>query len=136
MLVVMLVGVLGVVGSGLLGPPIVDIVYGAELSRPTMIALAVGSSCYMVAQATSQAVIALRGHALVALGWTGGMVAFIVTTAYASDDLFRRVEYGLVAGSAVAMVAFALAYRAKLAAGATVDMDSLYDALNERPLET
>lgn len=135
MTLVVAVGILGIVASGALGPFVVELVYDARLSHSTMFALSIGSSCYMVALATAQAVIALRGHALVAWGWAAGMAAFVLTTAYSSDQLFRRVEYGLVAGSGVAMIAFVAAFRSRLAAGAVVDDDALYDALNERPLE-
>ena len=37
------------------------------------------------------------------------MVAFLVVTAFASRDLFLRVELGLVAGSAVALSVFSFA---------------------------
>lgn len=135
MIVVVAVGVLGVVGSGVLGPWIVELVYDAELTRNTMVALAIGSACYMIALATAQAVIALHGHALVAMGWTSAMVAFVVTTAYSSDELFRRVEFGLVAGSAVAMVAFAVAFRYKMASAPHIDAGSVLQAVTDLPLE-
>jgi O-antigen/teichoic acid export membrane protein len=135
-LVVAAVGAVGIVGSALLGPLAVDLVYGATLSRSTMAALAVSSACYMLALATAQAVIALHGHAQVALGWTSGMVAFVVTTAVSSDELFRRVEYGLMAGSAVAMVAFALAFRARLRSGARADAGSVFEAITDMPIES
>ena len=68
--------------------------YDAELSRRTMAMLALGSALYMLGLAIAQAVIALHGHALVALGWTVGMVAFVVSTWLISGELFRRVELG------------------------------------------
>ena len=61
-------------------------------SRRTMAMLALGSALYMVALALAQAVIALSGHALVAVGWTIGMVTFVVVTWLAGPDLFKRVE--------------------------------------------
>ncbi|MEZ5259729.1 MAG: hypothetical protein R2705_23460 [Ilumatobacteraceae bacterium] len=67
----------------------------------------------MIALATAQAVIALEGHGLVALGWTSGMISFVLVTAFSSDELFRRVELGLVAGSAMAMVVFIAAFRSR-----------------------
>lgn len=112
-LIVVGVGVVGVIGAGLVGPFAVDLVYDARLSRTTMVALAFSSACYMIALATAQAVIALEGHGLVALGWTTGMVSFVVVTAFSSDELFRRVELGLVAGSAMAMVVFIAAFRSR-----------------------
>ena len=49
-------------------------------SGRTLAMLALGSACYMVALALAQAVIALKGHALVALGWVIGVVAFVLGT--------------------------------------------------------
>jgi hypothetical protein len=53
----------------------------------------------------------------VALGWTVGMVAFVLTTWLSSDEVFRRVELGLC-GLGVALIVFALALRSRLGNGA------------------
>ena len=98
--------------------------------------LALSSACYMLALATAQAVIALRGHALVALGWAIGFVTFVFTTWVAGDQLFRRIEIALVASSIASMVAFALALRSKLAAGVVPSGASVMDAITTQPLET
>ena len=66
--------------------------------------LALGSAVYMVALAIAQAVIALRGHALVALGWGVGAITFVLVTWLGADELFRRVELGLVASSLALVV--------------------------------
>jgi len=81
-------------------------------------------------------VIALRGHALVALGWFVGVVAFLLGTWLSSDDLFRRVEFGLLFSSASAMVTFGLALRHKLRQGAVPDRDSVFEAITDMPFET
>ena len=98
--------------------------------------LALGSALYMVALAIAQAVIALRGHMLVAIGWGIGVVTFILVTWLSSDELFRRVEYGLVASSFAALCAFALALRVRLHSGDTPTADSVIDAVTNLPLET
>jgi len=98
--------------------------------------LALGSALYMVALAIAQAVIALRGHALVALGWGVGVVTFVLVTWLSSDDLFRRVEFGLVASSFAALCAFSLALRARLRSGDIPTGDSMIDAVTNLPLET
>jgi O-antigen/teichoic acid export membrane protein len=133
---VILVGILGVAGSFVLGPFVIEKFYGARLTHTTVTALAIGSTCYMVALATAQAVIALQGHALVAAGWTIAMAVFVVVTATSSHDLYRRVEFGLVAGCAAAMAAFAIAFRMRLRAGGTPSGDSVMDALTDMPFET
>ena len=102
----------------MLGPFVVELVYDADLSGRTLAMLALGSAVYMVALALAQAVIALKGHALVALGWAVGVVAFLLGTWLSSDDLFRRVEIGLLVSSLAAVTAFALALRYRLASGA------------------
>jgi hypothetical protein len=98
--------------------------------------LALGSAMYMVGLGIAQAVIALHGHAWVAVGWIAGLLSFVAVTAVASHDLLLRVELGLVAGSAVAMLTFANVLRLKLRSGVDVDTASIIDAIREHPLET
>ncbi len=131
--VVIAVGVAGTAGAFVLGPLAIRIVYDAELGGRTLAVLALASGVYMMALALGQAVIALRGHALVALGWGIGVVVFVLMVAFSTDDLFRRIEYGLFASSASSMTAFAVALRMKLAASDdTVEAESLIDAATPR----
>jgi O-antigen/teichoic acid export membrane protein len=136
LLVVVGVGVLGTVGAWLLGPFAVELLYDAALSRRTLAVLALGSAFYMLGLAIAQAVIALHGHALVALGWTIGMIAFVVATWSIDGGVFRRVEMGLLIGSAAAAVVFTLALRQRLRAGAAPTEASLLEALTDMPLES
>jgi O-antigen/teichoic acid export membrane protein len=133
---VLIVGVLGTAGALVLGPFAIDLVYGADLTGRTLAMLALGSALYMVALALAQAVIALKGHALVALGWIIGVIAFLLATWLSSDDLFKRVEIGLVVSSAAAMVTFALCLRHSLASGAVPDDGSVLEAITDMPLES
>jgi O-antigen/teichoic acid export membrane protein len=136
--VVLGVGMLGTVGALTFGPIIFDIVFEPTVdinSRRTLTLLALGSSCYMIALATAQAVIALHGHSLVAAGWAIGMGTFVVVTAIAGDDLFLRVELGLLAGSSAAMITFALALRSRLRSEARADAGSIMEAFADRPVE-
>jgi hypothetical protein len=98
--------------------------------------LALSSAAYMAALAMAQAVIALQGHALVALGWGLGLVTFVVVTWVSSDELFRRIELGLVASSLAAMIAFALALRARLRAGVSLSHESVMEAIIDMPFES
>lgn len=134
--VVVLVGVVGVTGAWLLGPPVIEKVYGAHLTRHTLAMLALGSALYMAALALAQAVIALRGHALVALGWGIGVATFAVVLWIASHEVFRRVELALVASSFAALVTFSIALWYKLRSGATSTPDSLHEAITDLPLES
>ncbi len=126
--VVVTVGALGTIGAFLLGPFAIELVYEADLGGRTLAALAMASGVYMMAMALGQAVIALRGHALVAFGWGLGVVTFVLVTWLSTNDLFRRIEYGLLASSVVAMVAFAVALKVRLDSGADPDPDSLVEA--------
>ena len=85
MMIVIGVGVVGTAGAFILGPFVIEMFYDAELSGRTLAMLALSSACYMVALATAQAVIALQGHALVALGWAIGICTFVLTTWLAGD---------------------------------------------------
>ena len=136
MIVVIGVGVIGVVGSFALGTTVLDVVYDGGLDRSTLTMLAAASALFMLALATSQAVIALQGHRLVALGWVAGMAVFLVVTAFSSDDLFWRVELGLLAGTGVSLIVFMLSLRSRIAAGATPDVESIIDGVFENPLES
>jgi hypothetical protein len=98
--------------------------------------LALGSAFYMLGLAISQAVLALHGHAQVALGWTVGMVTFIVTTAVLDGEVFRRVELGLLAGSMAAMLVFAVSLHGRLQSGEVPDAGSLMDAMTDMPFES
>ncbi len=136
MVVVLGVGVVGTVGAFVLGPLALRIVYDAELSGRTLAMLAASSACYMLALATAQAVIALRGHALVALGWGVGVVGFLLGTWLSSDETFRRIEIGLLVSSIAALVTFALALRQRLRAGVAPDQGSIMEAITDMPFET
>jgi O-antigen/teichoic acid export membrane protein len=136
MLVVVGVGVVGTAGAFVLGPWAIDIVYDADLSGRTLAMLALSSSLYMLALATAQAVIALQGHALVALGWAVGIVAFLLGTWLSADDVFRRIEIGLLISSTAALITFALALRSRLRSGAVPDQGSMMEAITDMPFET
>jgi O-antigen/teichoic acid export membrane protein len=126
--------VVAVAGAFLLGPFVVRVFFDSELSRRTLTLLALSSSLYMIALALAQAIIALRGHAKVAVGWMIGMLAFIVVVAIPDDDLLLRVETALVAGSFAAMVVFGVVLRAMIHTGVEPDEESLIEALDAAQL--
>ena len=136
MVIVVGVGAAGVAGSFLIGPFVIEKMYDATLTSRTMAMLAFGSALYMAALSMAQAVIALKGHALVALGWGVGMATFVLVTWLSSDDLFERIEWGLVASSLAAMLAFAVSLRSRLRAGVTPTADSMMDAIIDMPFES
>jgi hypothetical protein len=133
---VALVGVVGTAGAFVLGPPVIERMYDASLSGRTLAMLALSSALYMGALATAQAVVALRGHGVVAAGWVLAVVSFVLGTWLSSDLLFRRIEIGLVASSLAALIWFAFALRSRLSAGAVSMAGADAGPLPELPLET
>lgn len=135
MILVCGVGVVGTVGAFLVGPQVLDLVYQGGIDRRTMTLLALASAFYMVGLATAQAVIALRGHAIVALGWFAAFSGFVLIAWLSSNDLYLRVEMALVGSSMIAIVIFAAALRKLMASDAMFDAESILDAFAERPLD-
>jgi O-antigen/teichoic acid export membrane protein len=135
LVLVAIIGVVGTLGALVLGAPIVDLVYGADLSGRTMAMLALSSAIYMGAIATSQAVVALRGHAQVAFGWIFAVTAFLLTIWLGGDDLFRRIEIALVASSLAALASFSVALKWRLSIAQPADAGPV-GPLPELPLET
>ena len=136
MMVVVGVGVVGTAGAFVLGPWALRIVYDADLSGRTLAMLSLSSAVYMLALATAQAVIALQGHALVAFGWATGVVGFVLGTWLGGDEVFRRIEIGLVVSSLMALVSFALALHHRLRVGAEPSHGSVIEAITDMPFET
>jgi hypothetical protein len=91
----------------------------------------------MMALACAQAVIALGGHRDQAIGWGMGILALAVTTWVASDDLFLRVELGLLVGSLVAFVTMGTLLLRRLAVSGPlpVDRGDFIEALHDVPVE-
>jgi O-antigen/teichoic acid export membrane protein len=135
LLLVIAVGVGAVVGAFALGTIAVRVFFDSELSRRTLTMLAVASALYMVALALAQALIALRGHAKVAVGWAVGMAVFVAVAAIPNDDLLFRVEAAQVAGSLAAMVVFAVVLRSLIHTGVEPDEASLLEAFDALPME-
>jgi len=108
------IGVAGTIFGALLGPWTLRLVYDADLGGRTLAMLALSSALYMMALAVSQAVLALEDHAYVALGWVISIIMFVIGTWLSSDDVFQRIEIGLIASSAAAVIAFGLRLRRRL----------------------
>jgi hypothetical protein len=89
----------------------------------------------MLALAIAQAVIALNGHARVAVGWCAGFATFVMVAWLSSNDLYLRVELALVASSLVSLAIFITSLKQKMAGNAVFDDASIIDAFAERPLE-
>lgn len=135
MMLVVAIGVVGTAGAFVIGPFAIETVYNATLSGRTLAMLAASSAIYMAGLATAQAVIALQGHAHVAMGWVIGVVTFATGTWLSSDLLFRRIEIGLLLSSIAALTFFSVALRHKLNIGAQPTPGSVMDAITDMPFE-
>lgn len=131
---VVAVGILGTVGAFAIGPWVLELVYEGGIDRRTMSLLAGASAIYMLALALAQAVIALHGHAAVAYGWIAGFATFGIVAWLSSDDLYLRVELALLASSLASLVIFAVVARRQLRAGSSVDVESIIEAISDRPI--
>lgn len=135
MVVVGGVALAGTAGAWAVGPAVLDLMYSSELDRRTLGLLAASSGLFMLAQAVAQAVIALRGHRMVGIGWLTGTAVFVATAAFSSEDLYLRVEIGLVAGCATAFLAFGASLGARLRAGLDPDLGHIAAGVVDHPLE-
>ena len=135
LVLVVSVGVLGTIGAFVIGPWVLELVYEGGIDRRTLTLLAFASALYMLALTIAQAVIALSGHARVALGWCAGFGTFVVVAWLSSNDLYLRVELALVASSLVSLAIFVASLKQKMSGNAIFDDASIIDALAERPLE-
>ncbi|MBW3614317.1 MAG: polysaccharide biosynthesis protein [Actinobacteria bacterium] len=126
-IVVVAIGVAATVGAFAIGPLVLRLAFGSgfdKLGNADLGFLALASAAFMLAQALSQALIALSAHAKAALGWVVAIAVFVVATAL-GQGLLPRVELGLVAGSLAGVVAMALLLRSQVTAGLPVDVEPL-----------
>ena len=64
------------------------------------------------------------------------MTVFVAATALTEGEVFRRVEIGLLVGSAASMVVFWIALRHRLKAGVAPNEGSVLEAFTDMPFET
>lgn len=122
----------GIVGAWAFGPFALRLAFGAgfdELGRRDITLLAVSSASFMVAMALAQALVALRHHAQVALGWLVALAVLGAGTA-TSSDLLVRVEIGLVSGSVTATLVMSVLVVAAMRRGLPDTAERLVDALS------
>jgi len=125
------VGVLGVLGGYILGPTAGEILFGNKfkLDATDLSLLAAGSGLFILALTLAQALIALMGHARATYAWVAGNIAFWVVAVASGHDLFRRVEYGFVAGCGVAALAMWVFLRNRIRHG--IPEDALADFVEQ-----
>ena len=125
-------------GAFVLGPFVVETIYDAELSGRTLAMLALGSAFYMVGLATRAgrdrpARATRSSRSAGASAWS----SFVLGTWLSSDELFRRVEIGLVlVEHRRARVLRARRCATSCARGVEPTPASVMDAITDMPLES
>jgi O-antigen/teichoic acid export membrane protein len=136
LVVVVGVGALGLLGSLVLGAWAIDLMFEVDLSGRTLAMLSLSSALYMMSLAIAQAVIALKGHALVGVGWGVGVVSFLLAMLLNGEEVFRRIEIALVVSSLATTIVFAIALQMRLRSGVVPDQASIMEAITDMPFET
>jgi O-antigen/teichoic acid export membrane protein len=130
-IVVVAVGVLATLGAWVVGPFALRTLFGAkfnQLGHADLGYLALGGAAFMLSTALSQALIALKGYARVAVGWFVAIVVFGAVVALLNGLLFR-VEIALVSGAIVSVVAMALQLRSQMRSGVPDTAGPLIEAV-------
>ena len=129
-------GVVAVAGAALFGPLAIRIVFGAgsSLTRRDLALLAAAFIVIMATICLDQALIALHAHSRMALGWALALAVFAGVTAL-GEDLFVRVETGLMAASVWAFGWMILCLWERLRHHARVDPIGLGESLAEMPVD-
>ena len=109
------IGGVAILVCAAIGTRIVELAFGADFAveRRDMVLLAASSAVLMVALSLAQALMACRAQGRMATAWVLGLVAFPVVVAL-GDDLFLRVELGLLATVSVAALSMATLLVARL----------------------
>lgn len=103
LMAVLTIGLTGVLGSAVIGPGVVDLLYrpSNEPSRAVMALLATSVAIMMVALSVAPALVALERHRAVSLAWCASLatvsLAFVIP-----GGLLMRVAVALVASSLIA----------------------------------
>jgi O-antigen/teichoic acid export membrane protein len=116
-----LIGVLMVGGTWLLGEWAMRLFAGREfdVSRETLVTLAVLAAFYLMSDLLNQALFALGRARLAAFGWLVGLIVSGACVALLNADLLERVSYSLVLGILVAAASQAAFYLATRKGGST-----------------
>jgi O-antigen/teichoic acid export membrane protein len=114
------VAALSVVGMGVLGPWLVEFLFGDQLGSRDMVLLAAGGGGLMIMLSLSLGLVALNHTRLAVVGFFVGVIVFPLALLTANDD-FLRVEIALVAavtaGTLVTAAFLHYEYNMHIAAG-------------------
>lgn len=106
--VVTVMALLGVGGGWLLGPQIVELLFGSEFATTAgeVALLAAASGSYMIAAMLAQASVALRGYTLSLVTWAAGSAAFFGLLAV-PGEVSDRVGVAFLGGTLTSLIVVA-----------------------------
>ena len=136
-LIVVGVGVLGIIGGVTVGPTVGKILFGEQfnLEWVDLGLLCAGSAFFILALTLAQALIALHGHARAFVAWLLGLVTAILVTAFSTHELFRRIEYGFLAGCGVAALTMGVLLMGRMRTATPESLSLLVEQIEHEPLE-
>jgi O-antigen/teichoic acid export membrane protein len=136
-LAILALGAVAVAGAAVLGPTVLDVVFGAEsaLSGRDLALLAAAFILIMATICLDQALIALHAHSRMAVGWFVAFGVFVGVTAL-GHDLFLRVELGLLAGSLWAFGWMSVCLWRALRHPLVADELDMAESLSELPMDS
>jgi O-antigen/teichoic acid export membrane protein len=129
-------GAIVTVVAAVVGPWFLDVVFASDEQLSSR-DLALLSAAFVIVMATiciDQAVVALSAHPRMALGWFLALITFVVVTAL-GDELFLRVELGLLSASLVALVWMSVNLLERLRHHGRVHALDLSEAVAELPIQ-
>jgi len=88
------IGILGVIGTAVLGRPLVSLLFGADrdtTSSGLLMALTASAALFMAMQLLQPAMVALRRHRALVLAWVAGAIAFAASFAVPIAPVDRGV---------------------------------------------
>jgi O-antigen/teichoic acid export membrane protein len=135
-LAILALGAVATLAAATLGPIFVEFVFHAEdqLGARDLGLLAAAFMIIMATVCIDQALVALRAHPRMAIGWFIALVTFVAVTAV-GDDLYLRVELGLLAASVVAFAWMTLNLGERLRHRARAHELDLSEAVAELPVQ-
>jgi O-antigen/teichoic acid export membrane protein len=129
-------GALVTIAAAVLGPFFIEIVFHSayHLTSRDLALLAASFVLVMATICVDQALVALSAHTRMATGWFVALVVFVLVT-WIGNDLFLRVEVGLLTASAVALAWMSLHLVERLRHHGRVHALDLSEAVAELPIQ-
>ncbi len=122
------VGSLGVAGTALLGPELLQW-FGSDagLPRRDIVLLAAGSAVYLLAMTVAQALVAVEGQGRTVIGWFVGVASFLVCLA-GPGDVVLRTEIAMLIGSSMALIVMWVLLQLRLRAKVRLHTEQLEES--------